>query len=486
MFVRKILFAVISVFLFWTALVSFPLDSAADDKESNEDSPQVKAAKIIAKGGLNANQGGYDLDAGKWTLDSEGLLYISGMAFSRGNNDPVPYWSKMSQQIKTVVFDDKFVVGSLINSWYSFNNYFKNCSNLERVKFPTDLNIVYSEDFDSMFEGCSSLKEIELPIIKPRKARNMFKGCTSLKSVKFNNSLSSNKYNDKNWGGFFEGCDSLSKIEFPVTSTLVAGAMLPTPPNTLPYFGKWRINDEKKSYTPIEALQMIDNSKVRVVVTWAESMATLDVKDSVIPVNSVWNPVDNFVSATNHDGDPIYYNNSMLVERYVDTSTPGTYEVAYQHPDRADLKKIVKVEVVNPGFLDFKSVPSTMSFEDSVISNKLVEAKRKDPNWQLTISDTRVVRSNWRITAQLLTPLTNAKGETLNDALFFRKKGSADQLINTKDTTVIYEGIGNSTKELYDIQWGENAGPIMKIRPGSAKLGAYQANIEFALLNVPA
>ncbi|NSS93221.1 MucBP domain-containing protein, partial [Enterococcus faecalis] len=60
----------------------------------------------------------------------------------------------------------------------------------------------------------------------------------------------------------------------------------------------------------------------------ATVLMSLKVKNSVIEQYSSWKPADNFVAATNMDGENIPLEN-VIVTGEVDTSTPGFYQVKY-------------------------------------------------------------------------------------------------------------------------------------------------------------
>lgn len=82
---------------------------------------------------------------------------------------------------------------------------FINCTNLATVKF-------LSDDLDmgnSIFEGCTSLKSIVLPVNLQYIPASCFANCSSLEAIDFPISLTSIN------GGAFKNCTSLSEITFP-------------------------------------------------------------------------------------------------------------------------------------------------------------------------------------------------------------------------------------------------------------------------------
>ncbi|MEM5108447.1 bacterial Ig-like domain-containing protein, partial [Enterococcus faecalis] len=57
----------------------------------------------------------------------------------------------------------------------------------------------------------------------------------------------------------------------------------------------------------------------------------IEAKDSEIYAGDLWNPEDNFVSATDEDGNPIYWGDSRITwTGTVDVSKPGINEIEYR------------------------------------------------------------------------------------------------------------------------------------------------------------
>lgn len=140
---------------------------------------------------------------------------------------------------------------------------------------------------------------------------------------------------------------------------------------------------------------------------------------------------------------------------------------------------------IKNGELIFKSVPATMSFADSKIANLTTEIKRKLPDWKMQIEDSRVNKTDWHITANLISELQNSNGDSLGDSVVFKKTGQPNQVINTTSAVDVYDGKAGTT-DYQDVQWGADAGPTLSVAPGLAKLGSYTGTMQWTLVNAPA
>lgn len=140
---------------------------------------------------------------------------------------------------------------------------------------------------------------------------------------------------------------------------------------------------------------------------------------------------------------------------------------------------------IKNGQLLFKTVPTTMSFADSKIANLTTEIKRKLPDWKMQIEDSRVNKTDWHITANLISELQNSNGDSLGDSVVFKKTGQPNQVINTTSAVDVYDSKAGTT-DYQDVQWGADAGPTLSVAPGLAKLGSYTGTMQWTLVDAPA
>lgn len=88
---------------------------------------------------------------------------------------------------------------------------FSGCSSLKKIMLG-DFYIPKAYCLDSMFEGCSSLEQLEYTRfdINAEEIQSFFSGCSTLKSINVDNVV---KSQTRNIQGFFSGCSSLERLD---------------------------------------------------------------------------------------------------------------------------------------------------------------------------------------------------------------------------------------------------------------------------------
>lgn len=77
-----------------------------------------------------------------------------------------------------------------------------------------------------------------------------------------------------------------------------------------------------------------NSAEKTITVTVKASQLGLDVKDVTIQQGSQWQAADNFVNATDENGQPVDFANVTVTgDDAVDTATPGSYQVTYSYTD---------------------------------------------------------------------------------------------------------------------------------------------------------
>jgi len=138
------------------------------------------------------------------------------------------------------------------------------------------------------------------------------------------------------------------------------------------------------------------------------------------------------------------------------------------------------------GVLSFKEVPEILSFNESKISNRTSEALRTDPNWKMTVEDTRIDKNPWRVTAKLVEPFKNSSDESaIGNILLFRKANASDQWITNSEETNVFDGTSTKGIDDYDVSWSQDSGPIIQAAPGTVKAGEYKGVIQWSLTDAP-
>ena len=165
---------------------------------------RVNAADEVASGKCGANL--------TWSLDSEGMLTISGT----GKMDKWEYediscivltpWNDDVQSITSVMIEDGVIsIGRFA---------FYNCTNLESITIPNSVTVIG----ENAFENCTSLESITIPDCVTSLGMYAFCGCTNLESITIPNSVTVIGENA------FENCTSLESITMPNSITSIGGA----------------------------------------------------------------------------------------------------------------------------------------------------------------------------------------------------------------------------------------------------------------------
>ena len=147
------------------------------------------AADIVASGTCGAK--GSNLT---WTLDSEGVLTISGSGDMHGYDLPGAPWYGSRSRVKSAVIAEGVT---------SIGRYaFVDCTSLTSVTIPDSVTSIGS----SAFEDCTSLTSVTIPDSVTSIGDWAFSNCTSLTSVTIPDSVTSIGK------GAFYNCTSRRKI----------------------------------------------------------------------------------------------------------------------------------------------------------------------------------------------------------------------------------------------------------------------------------
>ena len=225
------------------------------------------AANIVDSGTCGAEGDGSNLT---WTLDSDGVLTISGSGDMHGYGSSGAPWHG---RVKSAVIAE----GVTSISWCAFYD----CTSLTSVTIPDSVTSIGSYAFydcrfltsvtipdsvtsigDYAFKGCTSLTSVTIPDSVTSIGDGAFSRCTSLTSVTIPDSVTS-------IGNFaFQGCTSLTSV---------------TIPNSVTSIGDWAFYDctSLTSVTIPDSVMLIGSSAFE----GCASLTSVTIPDSVTSIN---------------------------------------------------------------------------------------------------------------------------------------------------------------------------------------------------------
>ena len=167
---------------------------------------EIFAADIIASGYCGGEGDGTNLT---WTLDSDGLLIISGTGKMKdySNSECSPWYDK----VKTAIIQDGVtsVGGYAFYNEYSYNRR----GNLTSITIPDSVSSIGA----SAFNGCSGLTSVTIPDSVIIIGVNAFGQCVNLTNIVLSNSLTGIS------SGMLNSCISLNGITIPNGVTTIDG-----------------------------------------------------------------------------------------------------------------------------------------------------------------------------------------------------------------------------------------------------------------------
>ncbi len=138
------------------------------------------------------------------------------------------------------------------------------------------------------------------------------------------------------------------------------------------------------------------------------------------------------------------------------------------------------------GVLEFVSAPSSISFgEDLKVSakNQIYGIETMKDN--LTVQDSRAIKSSWTMTAKMVSILTSTSGHELPNAVRYSSNGDST-IINQTATTIMEHTNKNDDPLILNDTWNkESEGLILKIDGGKAKAESYSGTIQWTLQDTP-
>ncbi|MBA3927919.1 pectate lyase-like adhesive domain-containing protein [Listeria rustica] len=161
-------------------------------------------------------------------------------------------------------------------------------------------------------------------------------------------------------------------------------------------------------------------------------------------------------------------------------NTPGEYNVNFSVNG---LQKTIEV-TIQDGSLSLGTATENISFGEQMITSKAKTVKPID-DIQLFVSDTRGTTSNWRVNAQLETPLQTADGKVLEDVLAIQTT-EGETALSTEHAIPVYSNDALQ-QGLTEINLNSNeASLVMNVKPGTAMANKeYSTNVRWTLEDAP-
>ncbi|MBC1501352.1 hypothetical protein HB943_12135 [Listeria weihenstephanensis] len=161
-------------------------------------------------------------------------------------------------------------------------------------------------------------------------------------------------------------------------------------------------------------------------------------------------------------------------------NTPGKYNVSFSVNG---LQKRIEV-TVQDGSLSLGTATENISFGEQMITSKAKTVKPID-DVQLFVSDTRGEPSNWRVNAQLESPLQTADGKVLEDVLAIQTT-EGETSLSTENAIPVYSNDALQ-RGLTEINLNSNeASLVMNVKPGTAMANKeYRTNVRWTLEDAP-
>ena len=226
-----------------------------------------------------------------WTLDSEGVLTISGSGdmYNYGISG-TPWYGSRSRVKSAVIAEGVTSIGS-----YAFFY----CTSLTSVTIPDSVTSIGDEAFD----GCRSLTSVTIPDGVTSIGESAFRGCWSLTSVTIPDGVTSICDNT------FDGCTSLTSVTIPDSVTSIGDSAFQgctsltsvTIPDSVTYIGDYAF----RSCTSLTSVTIPDGvtSIGEYAFSHCTSLTSVTIPDSVTSIrDSVFCNCRSLTSVTIPDG----------------------------------------------------------------------------------------------------------------------------------------------------------------------------------------
>ncbi|EOT36061.1 bacterial Ig-like domain-containing protein [Enterococcus durans] len=203
-----------------------------------------------------------------------------------------------------------------------------------------------------MFYGCSALAAVDVSNFATPKIKfmnYMFTNCSKLKALDIS-AVSTGALEEMNQS--FSGMSQLSTLTLGPNFQFLSEANLPAIPTVEPNTGYWQ-NVGAGTVAIPKGDHILTSDQLMATYTgtmadtyvWQKTLnlESISVKDATLYVNDLWDPADNFISATDKDGNAMDFDPSMVTGT-VDTSVAGITPITYTNGSASQVSTVTVKE----------------------------------------------------------------------------------------------------------------------------------------------
>lgn len=307
-----------------------------------------------------------------WRIDAQGVLYIDGGELGEATMSVRAPWYIYRSSITKIIFTaptlanahslglffDMNQVTMIENLEYldtshvgDMRYFFYWCSKLTNLDV-SGFDTTNVTNMSYMFYGCSALAAVDVSNFATPKIKfmnYMFTNCSKLKALDIS-AVSTGALEEMNQS--FSGMSQLSTLTLGPNFQFLPEANLPAIPTVEPNTGYWQ-NVGAGTVAIPKGDHILTSDQLMATYTgtmadtyvWQKTLnlESISVKDATLYVNDLWDPADNFISATDKDGNAMDFDPSMVTGT-VDTSVAGITPITYTNGSASQVSTVTVKE----------------------------------------------------------------------------------------------------------------------------------------------
>ncbi|MGC3072517.1 bacterial Ig-like domain-containing protein [Enterococcus faecalis] len=229
-----------------------------------------------------------------------------------------------------------------------------------------------------------------------------------------------------------------------------------------------------------------------------ENKSSIKTKNSTLYVGQKWEPKDNFINATDEEGNAVLWEDPRIIKNNanLDTSKPGVYNIKYTFKGKfKNVDSEFTVTVKEEPFI-IKKVPQ-LDFDDYILGSTNKSADNNKETSIIELETPSIEGKDWQLQVEL-SPFVDKKNEKniLKGVSLFIPKGKLESDLETEEPTQYeckLEANGKASILMYGTKikgkgrWKnklETKGITLSVPPEN-KVGNYESTLHWTLLDVP-